>query len=151
MKLAKPENIAQNEKEFIDTINAELDWEAIEKLLFKQHQFTLQEEIDYQDGSLVIHNDDIAYKFNFEIKVPLSIILNREGKCLKLSTTRDDFEEEIDRYEDDNIDVVYDKNNTSIHPNAINQDENLISDSKTEQLGSNIANMIVQINQEKEE
>ncbi len=80
MKLTSQENIAQSEKEFIDTINAELDWEAIEKLLLEKHKFTLQEEIDYKNGNLIVYNDNIAYKFDFEIKVPLSVIFNREGE-----------------------------------------------------------------------
>jgi hypothetical protein len=96
MKLTNPETIQENEKDFIDTINAELDWEAIEKMLLEKHNFTLQEDIDYKDGDLVVYNDDIAYKFEFEIKVPLSVIFNREGECLKISTHRDDLEDEDD-------------------------------------------------------
>ncbi|RLC18590.1 MAG: hypothetical protein DRH93_16415, partial [Deltaproteobacteria bacterium] len=91
MKLTNPATIQESEKEFIDTINAELDWEAIEKMLLEKHSFTLQEEIDYKNGDLIVHNDTIAYKFDFEIKVPLSVIFNREGECLEISTLRDDF------------------------------------------------------------
>jgi len=57
MKLTNSESIQESEKEFIDTINAELDWEAIEKMLLEKHSFTLQEEIDYKDGDLVVYND----------------------------------------------------------------------------------------------
>ncbi len=94
MKLTKPETIQDGEKEFIDTINAELDWGAIEKMLFEKHSLTLQEEIDYKNGDLVVYKNQIAYKFDFEIKVPLSVIFDREGECLELSTVRDGFEEE---------------------------------------------------------
>ena len=93
MKLTKPETIQDGEKEFIDTINAELDWGAIEKMLFEKHSLTLQEEIDYKNGDLVVYKNQIAYKFDFEIKVPLSVIFDREGECLELSTVRDGFEE----------------------------------------------------------
>ncbi len=96
MKLTDPESIQESEREFIDTINAELDWEAIEKMLLEKHSFTLQEEIDYKDGDLVVYKDNIAYKFDFEIKVPLSVIFNREGECLEISTVRDDLEDEIE-------------------------------------------------------
>ena len=111
MKLTNPETIQESEKEFIDTINAELDWEAIEKMLLEKHSFTLQEEIDYKDGDLIVYKDDIAYKFEFEIKVPLSVIFNREGDCLEISTVRDDFDDESGdddeiRDEPENTDVT---------------------------------------------
>ncbi len=90
MKLTRPDSIRENEKEFIDTINAELDWEAIEKLLFEKHQFMLQDEITYKDGDLVIHDNQIAYRFDFDIKVPLSVIFNRSGECLDIKSHRDE-------------------------------------------------------------
>ncbi len=98
MKLTNPETIQDSEKEFIDTINAELDWEAIEKMLLEKHNFTLQDEVDYKDGDLIVHKDEIAYRFDFEIKVPLSVIFNREGECLEISSIRDD--EDEDDFED---------------------------------------------------
>jgi hypothetical protein len=126
MKLTNPETISESEKEFIDTINAELDWEAIEKILLEKHGFTLQEGIDYKEGDLVVHNNEIAYRFDFEIKVPLSVIFNREGECLEMSTVRDDFEEDDD-------------------PPA-SQDP-AESENKVASMASNIADMISEINQ----
>jgi len=138
MKLTSQENIAQSEKEFIDTINAELDWEAIEKLLLEKHKFTLQEDIDYKNGNLIVYKDNIAYKFDFEIKVPLSVIFNREGECLEISTLRDDFEKESEESL-----MIEDED-------AIPPDKNFMPDDKTGQMASNIADMISEINEEDE-
>jgi hypothetical protein len=138
MKLTSQENIAQSEKEFIDTINAELDWEAIEKLLLEKHKFTLQEEIDYKNGNLIVYNDNIAYKFDFEIRVPLSVIFNREGECLEISTLRDDFEKK-DEY------PVMIENEDAPPP-----DKHFMPEDKTGQMVSNIADMISEINEEDE-
>ena len=144
MKLTSPDNIAESEKEFIDTINAELDWEAIEKMLLEKHQFTLQEEIDYKDGDLIVHNDDIAYKFNFEIKVPLSVIFDREGECLEISTMRDDFESEpeTETLNEDEKEALMPEDNDEIIP-----DDNLLPEDKVGQMASNIADMISEINE----
>ena len=142
MKLTSQDNIAESEKEFIDTINAELDWEAIEKMLLEKHQFTLQEEIDYKDGDLIVHNDDIAYKFNFEIKVPLSVIFDREGECLEISTMRDDFESESETpNEDEKKSLMPEDNDEMI------LDDNLSPEGKVGQMASNIADMISEINE----
>ncbi len=136
MKLTRPETIQENEKEFIDTINAELDWEAIEKMLLEKHHFTLQDEIDYKDGDLVVFNDRIAYKFDFEIKVPLSVIFNREGECLEISTMRDDFEDE---------DVLLTDESKTEASNISQPKED-----KVAQMASNIADVISEINQGEE-
>ncbi|WDP92989.1 MAG: hypothetical protein HUN04_26005 [Desulfobacter sp.] len=90
MKLTNSESIQESEKEFIDTINAELDWDAIEQMLLDKHGFSVQDDVDYKDGNLIVHNNEIAYKFDFEIKVPLSVIFNREGECLEISTRKED-------------------------------------------------------------
>ncbi len=134
MKLTNPEAIQENEKDFIDTINAELDWEAIEKMLLEKHKFTLQEEIEYKEGDLVVHNNQIAYKFDFEIKVPLSVVFNREGECLDISTVRDDFQDDDDSFTaDDNL--------------SLPEGEKPKQTDKVAQMASNIADMISEINQ----
>jgi len=139
VKLTNPETIQESEKEFIDTINAELDWDTIEKLLLEKHQFAIQDEVDYKEGNLIVHNNQIAYKFDFEIKVPLSVIFNRQGECLEISTVRDD---DVDG-EDQNT-ISSDKNDEShVTEDAPAKTRN--SD-KTGQMVSDIADMISEIN-----
>ena len=142
IRLTNPETIQESEKDFIDAINAELDWEAIEKLLLEKHSFTLQEEIDYKDGDLVVYNDDIAYKFDFEIKVPLSVIFNRDGDCLEISTMRDDFDDEPkpDRLDQENSDLPDQEiQDSPADPSA--------PEEKVARIASDIADMISEINQ----
>lgn len=159
MKLTNPETIQESEKDFIDNINAELDWEAIEKLLLDKHNFTLQEEIDYKDGDLIVYKDDIAYKFDFEIKVPLSVIFNREGDCLEISTIREDFEDDDEIVEleevssddqlsetaesevDSNVETEPDESSDSQISDPVNKDD------KVARMASDIAEMISEINQ----
>ncbi len=142
MKLTNPESIQESEKEFIDTINAELDWDALEKILFEKHGFAIQDEVDYKDGNLIVHNNEIAYKFDFEIKVPLSVIFNREGECLEVSTLGDDSEAlEKDLSDPDMSDPDMSEPDISIqHP----------KNEKIGQMASDIADMISEINEERE-
>ncbi len=129
MKVTDPELIQESEKEFIDTINAELDWEAIEKLLMEKHKFALQDEVDYKNGDLVVFDNQIAYRFDFEIKVPLSVIFNRQGECLDMSTSHGD-----------------DKDFSEPGPEEM-ADLRERSSEKVGQLASSIADMITEINQ----
>jgi len=102
VKITNLETIKAGEKEFIDSINAELDWEAIESMLFEKHKFTLEEDVDYKKGDIVVYKEKIAYKLEFYIKVPLSIVLGRDGTCLEISTSGSvDRDFEIDKEAED--------------------------------------------------
>ena len=141
MKLTNPESIRESEKEFIDTINAELDWDAIEQMLLDRHGFTVQDDVDYKDGNLVVHNNEIAYKFDFEIKVPLSVIFNRNGECLDISTQRDDFQDGAD---DDLSDPDIPGDTGPDPEGPVDRQD------RTGEMASEIADMISEINKEGE-
>lgn len=132
MKLTSLESIQASEKEFIDTINAELDWDALEKLLLEKYRFTILDQVDYKNGNLIVHNNKIAYKFDFEVKVPLSVIFNRQGDCLEVSALGDnsDLQEDLD-------------------PEPMNP-EKLPRRDKIGQMASDIADKISEINQGEE-
>lgn len=86
MKITNSDVIKSGEQELIDAITAELDWGVIEEIFKEKHKLTIEEDIGYKSGDIVAHNDQIAYKLEFEAKVTLSIILDREGNYLSLST-----------------------------------------------------------------
>ncbi len=145
MKLTtNPETIQESEKEFIDTINAELDWDAIEQLLLDKHGFVVEDDVDYKDGNLVVHNNEIAYKFEFEIKVPLSVIFNRDGDCLDISTQRDESDDEIEPMEG-LVDEIDESDTEAGSIQATPQDSG-----KVGEMASEIADMISEINKEGE-
>ncbi|PIE62460.1 MAG: hypothetical protein CSA25_05050 [Desulfobacter postgatei] len=134
MKLTNPESIQESEKEFIDTINAELDWDVIEQMLLDKHNFEVQDDIEYKDGNLIVYNNEIAYKFDFEIKVPLSVIFNRSGECLSMSTRRTS-----DRSE--NSQDMESRNSSTIQTPGTGPDKK-----KVEAMAVEIADLISEIN-----
>lgn len=134
MKITNPEFIQESEKEFIDTINAELDWDTIEQMLLDRHNFAVQDDIEYKDGNLIVHNNEIAYKFEFEIKVPLSVIFNRNGECLSMSTAR--AEEDLENDED----------LESPNPSASQTPDGEPDKNKVEEMAVEIADLISEIN-----
>ena len=138
MKLTNPESIQESEKEFIDTINAELDWDAIEQMLLDKHGFEVQDDIEYKDGNLIVYNDEIAYKFDFEIKVPLSVIFNRGGECLNLSTTNEDSQDS----DSQNPDLTESSDAAHLNPR--------IDKTKVEEMAVEIADLISEINNDKQ-
>ncbi len=137
MKFINSESIKENEKKFIDTISAALDWEAIGKTLMEKHNFTIQEKIECENGDLVVYNDTIAYKFDFEIKIPLSVMVNRQGECLEISTLGKEGEEQDEE-------ALFQDFDTEVNPDP---PISLEQENKVAQMASNIADMISEINQ----
>ncbi len=145
MKFTSPENITKSEKLLIDAINSELNLEAIERFLLEKHRLTLQAGIDCKDGDLVVHNDAVAYKFNFEVRVPFSVIFDRQGECLDISTLSGGFEEE-----DKDKEILHDSSSVTDDDIRFTADdvERAAPDEKVEQMASNIADMISEINED---
>ena len=85
MKITDSEIIKNGEQELIDAITADLDWGAIEEVFLKEHNLGIEEDIEYKKGDIVAVNNQIAYKLEFEVKVNLSVLLNRNGEYLSVS------------------------------------------------------------------
>ncbi len=102
MKIVNQDTIQESEKEFIDTINAELNWESIEKLLYEKFGLAIRDEVDYRNGGLVVYKEKVAYTFTFDVKVPLSIVFDSKGECLDLSSPLPEEEEGTDSSADQN-------------------------------------------------
>jgi len=137
MKLINSETIQESEKEFIDTIKAEMDWKGIEKMLIEKRNFILQENTECKNGDLVVYRDMIAYKFDFEIKISLTVMVSRQGECLEISNMGKADEEQDE-------DALFQYVDTDVNPDPPISAE---PENKVAQMASNIADMISEINQ----
>ncbi len=125
MKIINPDSIHSSEEDFIDTINAELDWEIIEKMLLEKHKFSMQDDVDYKKGDIVVYKDKIAYRYDFDIKVGLSIVVGRDGKCLEISTSGD-IDPEVETESESVLDVSSDSSfNNDSHDLLTPEDDNM--------------------------
>ena len=85
MKITNSEVIKNGEQDLIDAITADLDWGAIEDIFLKEHNLRIEEDIEYKKGDIIAFNDQIAYKLEFEVKVNLSVLLDREGEYISVN------------------------------------------------------------------
>ena len=86
MKITGSEVIKSGERELIDGIAAELDWGVIEEIFKNEHKLGIKEDVEYKSGDIIAHNNQIAYKLEFEIKVALSVLLDRNGNYLSVDS-----------------------------------------------------------------
>jgi hypothetical protein len=89
MKITDHDLIKSSEQELIDNISADLDWDAIENIFMEEHRLPIGEDVAYQNGDIVVYDNQIAYQLNFDVKVPLSILVDREGNHLAVRSSQE--------------------------------------------------------------
>ncbi|MBU3946700.1 MAG: hypothetical protein KJ882_06500 [Proteobacteria bacterium] len=86
MKIIDGEVIRNGEQDLIDSINGDLDWGNVEEIFKQQHHMKIGDDVEYKHGDIVVYNDQVAYRLEFDVKVNFTVILDREGNCLSVKT-----------------------------------------------------------------
>ena len=89
MKITDPEIIKSGEQELFDGITGDLDWSAIEQIFREKHKLGIEENVEYKRGDIVAHDNEVAYRLEFEVKITISVLLDREGNYLSISSSGD--------------------------------------------------------------
>ena len=84
MKITDTEIIRSGERELIDAITADLDWGAVEDIFREQHNLGIDEDVQYRRGDIVVHNNQVAYSLEFEVKVTVSVMMDRDGNHISV-------------------------------------------------------------------
>ncbi len=80
--------IQTGEEELINRIIERLDWGTIAEILRAKYGLTFDNDsISYRQGDLVAHQGQVAYKLDFEVKVSLSVMVDRKGECFDVVTS----------------------------------------------------------------
>jgi hypothetical protein len=87
LKITDTQLIKAKERELIRSITRDLDWRMIRNIFREKHQLELGDSVTYKHGDMVVRNSDIAYQLDFEVKVSLSVILDRAGNYLSCATS----------------------------------------------------------------
>jgi hypothetical protein len=87
MKITNHEAIKSGEQDLIDAITADLDWESIEDIFSQEHKLKIEDHVEYKKGDIIVYNDQIAYKLEFDVNIVLSVLLDREGNYLAVTSS----------------------------------------------------------------
>ncbi len=85
MKITDSEIIRSGEQDLIDAITGDLDWGAIENIFRRNHKLEIGEDVEYKTGDIVVHNNQVAYRLEFDVKVNLSVLLDRDGNYVSVT------------------------------------------------------------------
>lgn len=87
LKITDSDAIRKGENDFIDSLIGELDWQVIETLLKEKYRLKLHDDVEYKRGDIVVHGKAIAYKLDFDVRVTLSLVVDRDGECVDIKAS----------------------------------------------------------------
>ncbi len=79
MKITDPEIIKTGEKDLIDAVKEDLDWDALKDIIKEK---VSRAALESKDGQIVVHNNQVAFKINFDLKMSGSLMFDREGNYI---------------------------------------------------------------------
>lgn len=73
----------------INAITGNIDRGNIEEIFKDKFNLGLRDHLEYKQGDIVIYDNQIAYKLDFEVKVAVSVLCDRSGNYPSLTTSED--------------------------------------------------------------
>ena len=85
MKLTASDVIKSGEQDLFDGITGDLDWGTIEQIFKEKHNLVIGEDVEYKKGDIIAHDNQVAYRLEFEVKVDFSVLIDREGNYISMA------------------------------------------------------------------
>jgi|GEM_PF-647207 len=95
MKITDPQVIRQGEKDLIDSVQEDLDLDAVRAILKERMSVA---SLSSKGGQIVVHDNKIAFRLDFEINLSGSLLFDREGNFIDKAP---DWESGLDTQSDD--------------------------------------------------
>ena len=89
MKITDENLIKNGEKELIDRIHGVVDWNSIKSIFKEKYCIRIQDDREYRQGDIVVYNDNVAYNLKFDVRATISIMFDRSGNYLAITTSTD--------------------------------------------------------------
>ncbi len=104
MKITDPDIIKNGEKELIEAVKDDLDLQAVREILEKRMAAS---SLTPSGGEIVVHNNEIAFRVNFDVRLSGSLMFDRQGNYIP---------ESVDEPSDDTgMDMEVDMGDLDIH------------------------------------
>ncbi|MBF0377652.1 MAG: hypothetical protein HQK72_09225 [Desulfamplus sp.] len=89
MKVTEPDVIKSGERDLIESIKDDLDWDTIKEIFIqriKSASFDLNKDsslsFDVNGGEIIVHKGEIAFRVDFELQTAMSIMFDRKGNYI---------------------------------------------------------------------
>jgi len=82
MKITDPDIIKNGENDLIEAVKDDLDLDAVKEILKKRMEAA---KLSSKGGEIIVHNNEIAYRLDFDIRLSGSLMFDRQGNYISES------------------------------------------------------------------
>ncbi|MCP4718620.1 MAG: hypothetical protein GY860_04105, partial [Desulfobacteraceae bacterium] len=79
MKITDPQVIEEGEKDLIEAVREDLDLDAVRQILKERMAVSA---LSSRGGQIVVHNNKIAFRLDFDINLSGSLLFDRDGNYI---------------------------------------------------------------------
>ena len=90
-------------RELINQLKSKIKQAHIETVCREQYGINSIAGFDCLDGDLVIDNDQVAFKLDFEVRFPVSLLINTDGNN---DTTSSEVDDNLPSEDDSSLDLI---------------------------------------------
>ncbi len=76
--------IGDSIRDLVEKIISNIDLEQVRAVCKEKYGIETVENIDFKNGDIVTHNDQVAFKLDFEIRFVLPMLIDRQGNCISV-------------------------------------------------------------------
>ena len=79
MKITDPDVIKSGEKDLIEAVKEDIDWDAVKDVIKEQMEIS---SFSAEGGGILVHDNRIAFKIDFNLSFKGSLMFDREGNYI---------------------------------------------------------------------
>jgi len=88
LKYTNKDIIRSGERKLIRFIAKHLNWNPVRESIRETYQINANGSLEHKSGNIVVHEGDIAYKLDFDLKVNFSVLLDRNGDAIAIRSSQ---------------------------------------------------------------
>ena len=92
-KLASSEALKEAKSEIVNKVKEALNMSEIKQILEDQHNLEISDDLQVSNGEIIVRDNQLAYRMEFEVLLSLSVLLDADGNHIP---SEDSPEEAID-------------------------------------------------------
>lgn len=112
MQVTDPNVIKAGERDLIEAVKDDLDWDAVREIVKNRIELA---KLESRGGEIVVHENRIAFRVDLSLNLDVSLMFDRDGNYIQavdtdegVRTTVQDFTEGTEAEDDDGLDALTD-------------------------------------------
>jgi len=88
LKYTNKDIIQSGERKLIRFLARHLNLDGVKQSIKDNYDVDTDDNLEHKSGNIVIHNGEIAYQMDFDLKVHISVVLDRNGESIAIDSSQ---------------------------------------------------------------